>query len=440
MKHHLIKGTAILTISSLLCRIIGFFYRIFLSQTIGAEGIGIFQLILPLYNLCLALTASGIQTALSRLIAAEFAKVKKYNALLYFFTGTCMAFILSTSLSIIIRVNAENLCTYYFKETRCLLLIQILSYSLPFSALHACLNGWFYGTKKVKIPAFVQILEEFIRLATTYIFYYLFLTKNIQITPMIAVFGFITSEFISVFITLCFLWQKEFFQSFSFNFYDCITSSKEILKTGFPLTLNRLLLNTLHSIEAVLIPFCLQKGHLSSSNALSSFGIITGMSLPIVLFPTAIINAMSTILLPAISEKHAKNNADSILTLVQKTTWYSFIIGIFFSILFFLFGCPIGSFLYQNQDAGNYIRLLSFICPFLFINITLASVMNGLGKTHLCLMVNFLDMIIRILTIYALVPSIHMSGYILGLVGGEFVCSFISIYIILHITKNYRFW
>ena len=46
-KHLLIKGTLILTLTGFITKIIGFLYRIFLSQVIGAQGMGIYQLIFP---------------------------------------------------------------------------------------------------------------------------------------------------------------------------------------------------------------------------------------------------------------------------------------------------------------------------------------------------------------------------------------------------------
>mgnify|MGYP000252456003 CR=1 FL=1 len=79
-KQNFIKGTFILTCTGLASRVIGFFYRIFLSHTIGAEGIGLYQLVVPLQHLVLAMTTFGIQTALSRLISSHTALGEKKEA------------------------------------------------------------------------------------------------------------------------------------------------------------------------------------------------------------------------------------------------------------------------------------------------------------------------------------------------------------------------
>ena len=78
-KNPLITGTVILTLTGLLSRFIGFFYRIFLSNVFGAEGMGIYQLISPVLALSFALTVSGIQTAISKYVASE-TTTKDYHA------------------------------------------------------------------------------------------------------------------------------------------------------------------------------------------------------------------------------------------------------------------------------------------------------------------------------------------------------------------------
>ena len=65
-KHTLIAGAVLLTAAGFLSRILGFFYKIFLSRAIGAEGLGIYQMMFPVYGICLSLCAGSLQTAISR--------------------------------------------------------------------------------------------------------------------------------------------------------------------------------------------------------------------------------------------------------------------------------------------------------------------------------------------------------------------------------------
>ena len=434
MKQKLILGTALLTFSGLFCRLIGFFYRVFLARVIGAEGMGIYQLVVPVYHLSYAICTAGIQTALSRLVAAAIAKKEYTKAMLTFITGTALSFFISLCISICIQGNASFLAQNILGDTNCISLLKLLAYALPFGALHGCIIGWFMGRKQVHIPTGMQVLEELIRLGSTYLCYRYLIGQNQTPDAGIAIAGLLFGEITSVLFSFVFIFNYKAphtrFPSREFYF----TTVKELFTNSFPLTINRIALNLLHSMEAVLIPLSLQKYSMTRTAALETLGIVTGMSLPLVLFPTAIINALSSVLLPTISENQALQNRNTIKKLIKKTSSYGIIIGIFCMLFFSLLGRPLGTFFYQNSQAGQYITILSLISPFLFLNIILASIMNGLGKTFLCFSVNFFNMCLRITCIYILVPMIGIYGYLMALVGGEMLCTLLSIYIIYRLV------
>ena len=137
-----IKGTLLLTFTGLLSRLLGFFYRIFLSHTIGAHGLGLFQLVLPLQFLVMAVCASGIQSAISRLTASETALHNPRHAGDYFIIGTIFSIMLSLFLSWILYTHADFWATQILKESQTAILIQILSFSIPLSTLHTCVNSY----------------------------------------------------------------------------------------------------------------------------------------------------------------------------------------------------------------------------------------------------------------------------------------------------------
>ena len=106
IKNPLVIGTLFLTISGALSRIIGFFYRIFLSQTIGAEGIGIYQLVTPAFVICFSIAAAGIQSAISRFVAAAYAKPNEREAKLFLLCGCTLSLFISVFLATVLYCNA----------------------------------------------------------------------------------------------------------------------------------------------------------------------------------------------------------------------------------------------------------------------------------------------------------------------------------------------
>ena len=146
-RHPLIFGTLILTITGLITRIIGFFYRIYLSRLFGEEGMGIYQLLSPALSLSFSLTAAGYQTAISKFVAANTAG-RRSDDLKTLLTGSSITLPLSLGVNAVLFLAAEPIGIFLLKEARTISMLRILSFSIPFAALHACINGYFYGKKK----------------------------------------------------------------------------------------------------------------------------------------------------------------------------------------------------------------------------------------------------------------------------------------------------
>lgn len=147
-RHPLIFGTLILTITGLITRIIGFFYRIYLSRLFGEEGMGIYQLLSPALSLSFSLTAAGYQTAISKFVAANTAG-RRSDDLKTLLTGASITLPLSLGVNAVLFLAAEPIGTFLLKEARTISMLRILSFSIPFAALHACINGYFYGKRKL---------------------------------------------------------------------------------------------------------------------------------------------------------------------------------------------------------------------------------------------------------------------------------------------------
>ena len=147
--HPLITGTLLLTLSGLLSRLIGFFYRIFLSQRIGAEGMGIYQLTFPIHILTISLTSSAIQTAISRFVAqaassgcnrdkgSSFCRKSFHNEKCYLTAGLMLSLSLAFACTIFLYRFSNRIATEFLEEPRCAPLLQILSLTIPFAAIHS---------------------------------------------------------------------------------------------------------------------------------------------------------------------------------------------------------------------------------------------------------------------------------------------------------------
>ena len=194
-KERFFKGTFLLTSAGLISRIMGFFYRIFLSHTIGAEGIGLYQLVVPLQHLVLAMTTFGIQTALSRLISSHTALGEKKEAQDCFRIGTFLALFLSGIAAWSIFTFSDFFAVQILKEPATESLIRLLALSFPFASVHLCVNSYYLGLKKASFSR----CHTDSGTGCPYLFPPACsgrscLSRNIAVTAMIAVAGSFLSE------------------------------------------------------------------------------------------------------------------------------------------------------------------------------------------------------------------------------------------------------
>lgn len=418
IKRTILKGTLILTLTGFATRFMGFFYRIFMSQTFGEEGVGLYQLIFPVYALCFSLTSAGIETALARCVAKHISLGRKKEALRLLYTSLFLSVGASLIVMVVLQQNALFIARCFLREERCCEFLIILSYAFPFASVHSCIVGYYFGMKETKIPAVSQLIEQVVRITAVCLIYIIGMKNGMKLGVSIAVAGLVMGEIASSLFCLKSVKhlmphkKAEKKAAHLSNYFRC---AKELLSHSCPLTASRVLLNLLQSIEAVSIPVKLHSYGLSTSEALSTYGVLTGMALPCVLFPSAITNSVSAMLLPTVAEVQELNHAGQMRMIIRKSLLYCVLLGSFCCIFLLFTGQWIGAFIFHSSSAGNFIVTMSWICPFLYTNTTLISIINGIGKTTLSFLINSFSLIIRILSVFLAIPVFGIEGYLWGL-------------------------
>ena len=427
LKNSLVSGTIILTLSGLLSRVIGFFYRIYLSQHFGEEGMGIYQLTGPILGLTYALCISGIQSAIAKQIAEKASKKVLY-------IGLCISLSLSLLCMFFLINKAEYLAGNVFYEPRLTTLITVLAYSLPPACIHSCINGYFFGKKQAKYPAILQLLEQLARVLSVVIILNLN-DKNGMETPLyVTVVGLLIGEITSSLFSILFYKLEKKKLTVEIN-APASSIVLEIFRYSIPLTTTRIVVGLLQSAENIYIPQNLLLAGYDTKEALSLFGVLTGMALPMIMFPTAITNSLSSMLLPAVSEQNAENTPRKLSGMIKKSVSFCMILGFISFIGFFLLGKFLGNFLFHSSLAGTFIMSLSFICPFLYTNTSLGAIINGLGKTGFTFFIHIVSTLIRLFFVFFMIPRFGILGYLWGVLLSQLFTFFISF---LYINKRFH--
>ena len=424
----LITGTLTLTISGFLTRIMGFFHRIYLSQLIDAREMGIYQLIFPVYMVTFAFCCHGIELALSQMVASIHGKhahnISCHNLVK---TASALSLICSLLISITLYYYADFISTYLLNEPDSTLCLKLLAPVLPFTAVRCCLHGYYIGIKKTSVPAVGQLIEQAVRIfiiwliATSY-------SETMTFTAALAVCGMVIGEIAGTIYTYISYKIHTGSQNCACDLkksphtnLEFLKNAKALLSRAIPLTGNKLSLTLASSLEAVLIPFMLTKYYQNQDLALSIYGVLTGMALPFITFPSTLTNSLSVMLLPTISEAHASGNTKQIRHTIKRTVKLCLSLGFTALIIFFFFGKQLGSYVFNNPSAGDFLFILSFLCPFFYMSSSGTSILNGLGLMKNAFFYSLTGIGIRIGFIVFAVPELGIQGYLIGLLMAQLV-------------------
>ncbi len=430
-KHPLILGTVLLTGAGIISRILGFFYRIFLSRTIGASGLGLYQLIFPVFSLCLAISSSGIQTAISRFVAAEKDGKK------YLFSGLSISVFLSVLFSVVIYFLAPWIASDVLKEPRVEELLQVMVYALVPACIHSCFNGYYFGKKNSTIPSACQIAEQLARVFGTLIIYQVLLGQNLPLEPIHAVWGLVISELVGLLVNMTAYFGTEMHDD-KLHAKDLQDTLAALTAMALPLSLNHILMTLSHSIEDLLIPRQLVTYGYTADEALSHFGILTGMAMSVIFFPAVITNSFSVLLLPRISEAKAQGDNHLVLDTIKGALCCGIALGSLCTFIFLLTSEWIGIHIFDNTLAGFYVQILSILCPFMYTSSLLNSIVNGLGYAGMTLICNLVGCAIRIAAIWFFIPTYGMYAYIVGMILSHVVVMVELIGVVIIKCRNIR--
>ena len=323
-------------------------------------------------------------------------------------TGIIISLTLALSLSAIINLNSNWIACHILMVPDCDIYLKLLTYLFPFCSVSACICGFQYGLENAKPPAIAGIIEQFTRILFVFIVQGFFSDK--EICCQIAVYGLTVGEFFGFIYNIYSLKNKTLTKrknkiSFSESF-------KVLFPVFISLTSIKLTISLLHSVESIFIPAALVKYGYTTNEALSVYGIYSGMAMPFILFPATITMAISTMLLPAVSKAHSSENKKQIKKLIRRTSYFCLVTGMSATVFFLLFGNTCANLFFHNELAGRYLTILSFLCPFLYLNMTYSSILNGLGKPHMTFVITVICTLIKILSLIFFVPDYGMIAYI----------------------------
>lgn len=420
LKGGIFKSAIILTIAGVLSKLLGFYFRILLTNYTGAAGVGLFQMCIPLIALAFAVCCSGFSVAVSKYSASS-------PSLKWLFCVLKITISLSIAVMLLFLIFSDFIANHIFIESRCEGIIRITAISLPFMCIHNCLSNYYYSQKESFLPASSQLVEQLVRIGTIILYVRIKNVSTISIAD--AVTGNIFGEFAAATYCAIPLFFRSIHNKSMTQKLSCsLREYRYIVKYAFPINANQTVLHLLEGAEAILIPAILCMHGLSKDDAISQFGILTGMALPLVLFPCTAANSFALMLLPKVSDESSNVLSDHLAVTVKRTVSMCLSLGIISIFLFINYGARLGAMMFHEDSVYIYTCILSWLCPFLYLKISLTSVTNGMGHTALTFIINITGIIIRLACVFLLIPKLGITGYLYGVLISNICMSLLYIF------------
>lgn len=412
-KESIIIGTLILTVATTVVRVVGMLFRIYLANTLGAEGIGLYQLILSIYFLMVTLATSGIRVAVSRLISEELALRNYNNAKRVLNQSVVLSLITGLASAFLLYYFADYIGSSFLNDERTTLALLYLVPSLPLIAVSNCYKGYFYAVGKITKPAIVQVTEQLVRIFVIFAIMGTFLPKGLEYGCAAVAIGMTAEELFSLVITWFFyIFDKKPYKKSNVKADNMIF---KILGISLPLSATSYLNAILRTVENTMIPARLLIYGLSAESAMSLYGMIKGMVLPILFFPSSFLTSLSSILIPSVAGDNATANEKKVSNTLSKVLHFTAISGVLVVAVFVAFPNEIAIAVYNDSQVGIMIKIISYVCPFMYLNMVIGSMLNALGEQMSSFKVNIIESVLKISIIYFFVPIYGFNAYLFSL-------------------------
>ena len=437
LRSSLIRGTVQLAAASILTRIIGLANRMILSRLIGAEGLGLFQMILPLYALLAVLAGLGLSGAVTKMVADRSATGDTAGQLQVCRIATRLVLAASAATAILLWA-APALWRQLIPDQRILSTLRLMPAAFLFAALSSILRSYTQGQGWMLPTALSQIAEQVIRVAVGLVAAYLLLPYSLE-KALLGLFGGVIAGEIAC-LTLLFLMQlpaKRKTPPLQLG-QTSAEMIKELFSLALPILLIRLSTSITQTVESLMIPARLQAAGFSAVRATTIFGQLAGMALPLLFLPTVLIIPLTTTLVPAVAAATTLRQRGRLETLVNLSLWGTLGLGTLSAALLYLGAPTFTVILYGSADAARLVIKLAPLAPFAYLQFTTAAILHGMGRPAYAVASDLLGTAVSLAIIYHLTALPHwgINAVICGYTVAFIMISLLDYFLIQHFLNR----
>ncbi|WP_367613780.1 putative polysaccharide biosynthesis protein [Heyndrickxia ginsengihumi] len=377
------KGIVILTISSIITKILSAIYRVPFQNIVGDIGFYIYQQVYPLYGIVIALATSGFPVVISRLVAERRASGEKdYRSLMK------MIFIVLLSIALflffLIYIGAHEIAQS-MGDKRLSPLIQTVAFSFLFLPIISTVRGFFQGHGEMIPTAFSQVLEQTVRVAGILLFSF-FMVKggfSLYTTGKAAIIGSVCGGLVSCIVLITFFYKTNKYNHLSnaIEWRELLRISRILLFEGTAICISAILLVLFQLIDSLNLLSLLRESGISSNDAKTIKGIYD-RGQPFLQLGTVVATSFALTLVPIITDEYKRGQRILLEEKVQLALKVSTIVGAGATIGLINLIEPANTMLFENKSGSSVLAVFSLSILFSTAILTMTGIFQGFGYVY----------------------------------------------------------
>lgn len=426
------KNTLMLTASGIIAKTIDFSFRTYYSKMLGSEGCGLLSLVFSAYSIMLTFASAGISVAVSKIISQHLMERNMLAVKKTMRTALLSVFFSSLVIILIVFLISDFIAADLLKDERTKYSIMFICPSMLFMSISYCYKGYFYSSRRVLIPASSEFVEQLVKITSISFLLSRWLPFGIEQGCCAVFLGLTLGEASScLYLSLFYFFNQKKLPAQGRN----VPVASAIVKIAFPAMITSLSGSYLRMQEELLTVSGLKKFGYAHSEALGTYGTISGMVLPLTAFPLTLLSSFLTLLVPEISRAAAMTRKERLKDLSGKVYKFASIASFLVVTILFVHADELAKVFYNKNNIGSIIMVFACILPISLFDSVSHGILNGLGKQMTLLMLTLSESLLRIIICFFLIPKLGMPAIIITVYAGGLFSFVIKLFIVLSKTR-----
>lgn len=425
----ILYGALLLTGVNLLLRLVGTSFQVYLSSRIGAEGIGLLQLVMSVGSMALVAGTAGIRTGTMYLTAEEIGKKRSQNVIWVLSGCILYSMLCSIAVAALVYIFAPFIAERWIGQPEILDAVRLFALFLPVNCLTGVMVGYFTGASRIGTLAAVEVAEQLCSMVCTIVLLILWAGHDaVKACQSVILGSGIAGCFTLACLTVLRLREKAPAGS-------RIPVAARLYQTAVPLAVADDLRTGITTVENLMVPrrLALYGGSLTP---LAAFGTVCGMVFPILMFPAALLFGLTELLVPELARCRAAGSDRRISHLVRKSLRFALLYGTACAGVLFLTAQELCMRFYGSTDAGTYLRWFAPLAVLLYCDAVTDAMIKGLGQQKHSVRYNIITNIMDVALLYILLPRLGIFGYFLSFLVTHVINYGLSLRRLLMITNE----